>query len=72
MLDGEIIDTIEPVKRRPTPEEIHEHLRVMHELSKVISEQWNDKSVSAVEAVREQRRDLTPDERASPDEQHGP
>jgi hypothetical protein len=40
----------------------------MHELSKIISEQWIDKSISAVDAVREQRRDLTPDEWVAPDE----
>ena len=68
MLDGEVVDSIEPIKQLPTPEEIQEHLRVMHELSKIISEQWIDKSISAVDAVREQRRDLTPDEWVAPDE----
>lgn len=68
MLDGKIIDTIEPVRHVPTDEEIEEHLRRYHELVVAISEQWNDPTISAVEAVREQRRNLTPDEWVSPDE----
>lgn len=68
MLDGKVIDTIEPVKRLPTPEENEAFLRRMHELAERISEQWKDKSLSAVDAVREQRRNLTPDEWVSPDE----
>lgn len=71
VLDGEIIDTIEPVEHVPTPEENEAHLRRMLELSKLISEQWRDKSLSAVEAVREQRRNVTPDEWVSPDERFG-
>lgn len=68
LLNGELIDTIDPVKRLPTPEENEEFLRRWRELSKVISEQWNDPSMSAVEAVQEQRRNLTPDEWVLPDE----
>jgi hypothetical protein len=68
MLNGELIDTIEPVKRLPTPEENEEFLRRYHELVAAISEQWNDPTMSAVDAVREQRRNLTPDEWVSPDE----
>lgn len=68
VLDGEIIDTIEPIERMPTREENEAHLRRMRELSKLISEQWRDKSISAVDAVREQRRNVTPDEWVSPDE----
>ena len=68
MLNGEIFDSIEPVTQLPTPEENEEHLRRMRELSKIISEQWNDKSISAVDAVREQRRNVTPDEWVPVDE----
>lgn len=68
MLNGELIDTIEPVKRRSTPEEIEERLRQYHELVATISAHWNDPTMSAVEAVQEQRRNLTPDEWVLPGE----
>lgn len=68
MLDGEIIDTIEPVKRRPTPEENQAFLERHREIVKLISDQIGDRPVDAVELVREQRRNLTPDEWVSPDE----
>jgi hypothetical protein len=62
MLDGKVIDTIEPVKRLPTPEENEEFLCKHRELAKIVTEQWNDPNMSAVDAVREQRRNCTPDE----------
>lgn len=68
MLDGVIINTIEPVKRLPTPEENEEFLRQWRALSKIVSEHWNDPGISAVDAVREQRRNLTPDEWVAPGE----
>lgn len=68
MLNGELIDTIDPVKRLPTPEDNEEFLRHWKELSKSVTEHWNDPNMSAVDAVREQRRNLTPDEWVLPDE----
>jgi len=68
MLHGEIIDTIEPVKRLPTPEENEAHLRRYRELVQLISEQTGDTPVDAVELVRAQRRSLTPDEWVPVDE----
>jgi hypothetical protein len=68
MLNGERIDSIEPVKHLPTQEENEEFLRRWRELSKIVSEHWNDPNMSAVDAVREQRRNLTPDEWVSPGE----
>jgi hypothetical protein len=68
MLDGKVIDTIEPVKHKSTPEEIQAHLRRIDELAKIVTAHWNDPNMSAVEAVREQRRNLTPDEWVAPDE----
>lgn len=69
MLDGRLLTTIEPITRKSTPAENEAHLCRMRELSKIISEQWKDKSISAVDAVREQRRNLTPDEWGITDEQ---
>jgi hypothetical protein len=68
VLDGEIIDTIEPVEHLPTPEENEAFLKRHRELARIVTEHWNDPTMSAVDAVREQRRNLTPDEWVSPDE----
>jgi hypothetical protein len=68
VLDGEIIDTIEPVKHLPTPEENEAHLRRYREIVQLISEQIGDTPVDAVELVRAQRRNLTPDEWVAVDE----
>jgi hypothetical protein len=54
--------------RTSTPEEIEAHLREIDELSEIVTDHWNDPSVSAVDAVREQRRNLTPDEWVAPDD----
>ena len=62
VLDGEIIDTIEPLKRVPTAEENEAFLRRHRELVQLISKQIGDTPVDAVELVRAQRRNLTPDE----------
>jgi hypothetical protein len=68
VLDGEIIDTIEPIKQRSTPEEMKAHLREIDELATIFTENWADPEISAVAAVREQRRNVTPDEWVAPDE----
>lgn len=56
MLNGERIDSIEPVKRLPTPEENRAFLESHRELVKRISQQMGDGPVDAVELVQEQRR----------------
>jgi hypothetical protein len=71
MLNGEVFDTIEPVKRLPTPEENRAFLEAHRQLVKRISEQIGDRPVDAVELVREQRRNLTPDEWVEPGERSG-
>ena len=61
MLNGERIDSIEPVTHLPTQEENEEFLRHWRELAKIVSANW-DPSISAVDVVQEQRRNCTPDE----------
>lgn len=66
--DGKLLTTIEPIARRSTPEEMAAHLREIDELALVFSEHWPDPELSAIDAVREQRRDVTPEEWVAPDE----
>ncbi len=68
VLDGDLLTTIEPVTRTSTPEEIAAHLREIDELSAIFTEHWNDPALSAVDAVREQRRNVAPDEWVAPNE----
>lgn len=65
---GNLLTTIEPIAHRSTPEEIEAHLREIDELATIFTEHWSDPELSAVEAVREQRRNVTPDEWISPAE----
>lgn len=66
LLNGELIDTIEPVTHVPTPEENRAFLEAHRALARRISEQRGDCPVDAVELVREQRRNVTPDEWVEP------
>jgi len=66
MLNGELLTTIEPVGKLPTPEENRAFLEAHRQLVKRISEQLGDRPVDAVALVREQRRNLTPDEWVPP------
>jgi hypothetical protein len=56
MLNGERIDSIEPVKHLPTQEENRAFLEAHRQLVKRIAEQIGDRPVDAVELVQEQRR----------------
>lgn len=66
MLHGEVIDSIEPIERLPTPEENRAFLEAHRQLVKRIAEQIGERPVDAVELVRAQRRNLTPDEWVEP------
>lgn len=67
MLNGVVFDSIEPVKRVATDEENRAFLEAHRQLVERISEQIGERPVDAVELVREQRRNLTPDEWVPPD-----
>lgn len=54
---GEVVARLVPVERKIDPEVLKEVWRQHRELGKEISKHW-PAGVSAVEAVREQRRDL--------------
>ena len=63
---GEVIASIVPRPKR-TQAQIDAFWERHEELVRVIAQEIGDKPVDAVELVREQRRNLTPDEWVSPD-----
>lgn len=63
---GKVIVRIEPANRPPNKEEIAAFWDRHKELAEEISQHWIGEQ-DAVAAVREQRRNLTPDEWVPPD-----
>lgn len=63
---GEVVATIEP-KRKPSQEERDAFWERLRKLQQDIAAHMGPEPVDAAELVREQRRNLTPDERVPPD-----
>jgi prevent-host-death family protein len=64
---GRTIARIVPTERRRSEASIQQFWQRHEELVRAIAEELDDRPVDAVELVREQRRNLTPDEWVPPD-----